>query len=369
MRRIISPILFLTALCIPTGTVLSAASAPNAAEKTIKAYWYNVPADSVSFTLIKQTARFRSTLQIFGPIPGATFTVRATAYNDGNRRVFDRTFAIREGKPDSTFSLTANGDSFLLVCPVEQLPRNPEQLEVVISSPEKQYSRQVRCRYHRLFGKITDFEGRPFRAFVSIRPDAFDFDTTIWSDAGGNYSIELPERTYSNIAVVDEYYFLKVAVSWAWLVFLDSDQQIDFKVGTGEVYNLKVWPNNGGYKTFLVSFRPMDITGMKTGSVSLGGETYKLTEFAPELRPEDMTVRVNGQPAKIISLQHYYETGPGNAMRACLLQVERTSAIRPGKQTVAVEFSKETEIGGKQVRCTSLGQCQFTLNYYGLSEE
>ncbi len=356
--------------------ILSAGEYPfsPAADQDIAAYWYNVRPDSVTFRVNGMKAIFRSTLQIFGKAPGDTFAVEAVVSGAGNMRVFARKFNIRDDKAwrDSTFSVSINNGYFHIICPVNHLAKNPETIKVTVSPPGgEKTTRTIQCRYHRLYGAITDFEGKPFRAFVTIRPDAFDFETTVWSDSTGWYSIELPERTYSNIAVVNEDYGVDVAESWAWHIIHDADQRLDFKVGTGEVYNLKAWPNNGGFKTYFISFRPMDIAYFRsttTRTVSLNGAAFTLPEHTADLEPGDITVRFNGKEARIISLQRYYETGPCKAMAAILLQVDRSGLEKTGKQTVTVEYRKEIEAEGKKTRSTSMGHCQLQLNFYGLSE-
>lgn len=372
MRGFISLVTVLFSFTAASGIAGGAVPRPGDAGDRIRAYWYNVPEDSVSFPLNGQTARFHSTLQIRGPAAGDSFRVRATAYGTGNRKVFQGEYVVEGEKAEGPSELVVRGGEFLLTVPVDPLPRNPERIMVEITGSGHRYTKDIRCRYHHLSGTITDFEGRPFRAFVTVRPDAFDFNTTVWSDSSGHYSIELPERTYSNIAVDDQSYGISTAESWAWHIILDEDQRLDFKVGTGEVYNLKAWPNNGGYKTIFVSFRPMDIayyTAIQGRTADVNGNSFTLTDVTPELAPEDISVRLNGREVKTVSVQPYYETGPGKAMRACLLQVERPDSLRSGKQTLSVEYSKEVIIGEKRVRCAAQGQCQFPLNFYGLSEE
>jgi hypothetical protein len=194
----------------------------------------------------------------------------------------------------------------------------------------------------------------------------------IWSDASGNYEIEIPERTYNSIAVDDESYAVKTTETWAWHIIMDADQNLDFKVGTGEVYNLNVWPNNGGGNTYFISFRPMALHLFqqnmgKENPFILDGKTYNLIDIAPDLKAEDITVTINGKTSEVISLQRYHETAPGTAMNAYLVQVNLEGIEKTGKQTVVLEYRAETEVDGESVVTNSMGYFQFYSNYYGLS--
>jgi hypothetical protein len=152
---------------------------------------------------------------------------------------------------------------------------------------------------------------------------------------------------------------------------VDADQKLDFKVGTGEVYNLNVWSNNGGAKTYFLSFRPMSIHLFhnmgKKATVTVEGKEYTLVEVVPHLEEKDISITVNGKPATILSLQRYYEIGLGIAMPAYILQVSKNGLDHVGKQTVRLEYRREDDVGGKKVLHSSVGYFQFRPNFTGLS--
>jgi len=195
--------------------------------------------------------------------------------------------------------------------------------------------------------------------------------TAIWSDPLGNYEIYLPERTYSNIAVDDESYGIATAEAWGWHIIMDSDQRLDFKIGTGEVYNLNVWANNGGGNTYFISFRPMSLHLFKNinqqSTIRVAGKTYNLVDTDPDLEAKDMTVKINGKDAEVISLQRYFETVNESAMLSYILQVSRDGHDRVGKQTIWVEFENEMQMDDKRLMNNSMGYFQFYLNHSGLS--
>jgi HSP20 family molecular chaperone IbpA len=338
----------------------------------ILAYWYNVPEDSVNLKMMGNKFKFHSSLQIYGKSPSDSFTVRAVAYLKSEEKVFDRTFKVDRKDSDKSYSIEFNNGFFKLVYPVEYHKQNPEKIILTIKSLGKERTKEIKCHYHKLSGKITDFEGNPLKGFVVINPDAFSFSIAIWSDSLGNYEIDLPERTYNNIAVDDESYGIKTAEGWGWHIIMDSAQNLDFKIGTGEVYNLNVWANNGGGNTYFISFRPMSLhlfkNMNKTSTISIDDRTYNLVDVDPNLKTQDISVKINGKETKIILLQKYYETMNENAMMAYLLQVSRDGHDRIGKQTILVEYENEMEVDGRKVLNNSIGYFQFHLNYSGLSK-
>ena len=153
---------------------------------------------------------------------------------------------------------------------------------------------------------------------------------------------------------------------------MDSDQQLDFKIGTGEVYNLNVWANNGGGWNYFVSFRPMSLAHAKTQRnfpLTMNGKKFQIKEYSPELDMEDIRIKINGNEAQIISLQKYFETGrPASGCLAYLAQVKRTREMGlTGKQTIELTFQKKETIDGLEVETISMGYFQFYLNFNGLS--
>ena len=337
----------------------------------ILAYWYNIPEDSVNLKMMGKTFKFHSSLQIYGVRPGNSFVVKAKVYLKNGKNIFNQEFKIDKNNPDKTYKINFNKDFFKLKKRVKYLKQNPDRIVITIKSSKKEISKEIKCKYHKLYGEITDFSGLPFRGFVAIRPDAFSFSTAIWSDSSGNYEIYLPERTYSNFAVDDESYGIKTAEAWAWHIILDSDQKLDFKVGTGEVYNLNVWANNGGGNTYFISFRPMSLHLFKNMSkkipITIEDKNYNLTEIGPDLNKDDISVKINEQQVEIVSLQKYYETSGDNALLAYLLQVNRDKLSRVGKQTILVEYNNELEVDGKTLKNNSIGYYQIHLNYSGLT--
>ena len=215
---------------------------------------------------------------------------------------------------------------------------------------------------------MTDFNGKPLRSFILVKPDAFEEASSVWSDNEGYNEITLPERTYNCFYVNDGNYKSTTLEAWAWHMIVDNDQELDFKIGTGEVYNLNVWPNNGGFESLLLSFRPM-VLGDRSNinsKLTINDKEFNLINIAPELDIKDMKITINGKQAEIFSMQKYFETGNNMALPAYLIQVSRLASTF-GKQTIRVEYDKSIELNGRKIIQNSMGYFQFNANYSGLS--
>jgi hypothetical protein len=336
--------------------------------RDIRAYWYNTPADSVTLD-IGQKLNFHSCLHIYGKVPGDEFQVSVEVFLKNGDKVLDKRFDIDRAQKSNFIEF--RNDFFKIVHPVDYLEENPYKIIVSISSAAGNRIKEIKCRYHKLSGNITDFNGHAFKAPIAVCPDGFASESIgKWSDEFGHYEIWLPERTYNAIIAFPKSYAVTELEAWAWHIIMDLDQSIDFKVGTGEVYNLNVWPNNGGGNSYFVSFRPMGLWAkeQKTFPININGVEFSIFDAAPELEPKDLKITINGKEVKIISCQKYYETAsPGLGIPAYLVQVCSEGVGHPGKKTVVVEYKKEVEKDAKSFICTSLGIFQFYPNYAGLS--
>jgi len=340
-------------------------------DNDIAAYWYNVPKDSLLIKVMGQALPFQSTLEVYAEAPADSFTISLAARARTGASIFSKAFLVKKAGGDRSIRVQWKGKFFKIIIPVSHQTEPPSTLNVTIDAGSTRRTKLIECQYHKLSGRITDFNGKPFRAAVLIRPDDFEGSAGVWSNTDGNYSVLLPERIYSNMFVDDESYGMQTAEAWGWHIIMDADQSLDFKVGTAEVYNLNVWPNNGGARTFFLSFRPMSVffygNMPQPAPVTVDGKTYDLVNVGADLKPRELTVRFNGKEAPIVSLQKYYEWTSGKMMPAYLLQVGREGLENIGRQTVTVEYRSESQLDGKTVVHTSLGLVQFYPNFTGLS--
>jgi len=340
-------------------------------EDTILAYWYNVPKGTAVVKSQNLTLNFQSLLQIYGVAPADSFDVSAQAYLANGDKIFEDNSRIDRGTRNESCYVDYRDSFFRLSVPVEYSDTNPHRIKVKVRSPDTEIAREFACQYYKLSGTITDFDGKPFRGFVKVSPDSFEDNIGVWSDSHGSYEVELPARTYNSVLVVDESYGEKTLECWVWHLIMDSDQVLDFRVGNSEVYNLSVWLNNGGGNSLFVSFRPMSLNLLQNAAegvrINLCDKEFNAVEIAPDLGSEDIAVTVDGRELEVISLQRYYETYKDQALPAYIAQIDTGSIHRIGKKTLMVEYQNDMEIDGHTVTNTSVGYCQFFLNFDGLS--
>jgi hypothetical protein len=339
-------------------------------KSSILAYWYNCKPDTAVFAGINHTSLFHSSLQIYGPFVADSFHVKAEVFLTDNNKAYENSFLVQEHVNNDEYSVIVKNDYFLLISPVPHLKYNPHKIKISISNMGEQIMEKwIYCKYHKLCGNMYDFRDNPLRAFIMIYPDGFDDACGVWSDLQGYYEIDLPERTYNAFYVNDGNYKSTTLEAWAWHMIMDMDQELDFKIGTGEVYNLNVWPCNGGFSTFFVSFRPMvlDMDHETSHIWKINEKEYDYINIAPDLEIKDLKITINGEQAEIYSLQQYFETSKDKAMPAYLVQLHRLNPTF-GKQTIRVEYDKTVDKAGKKIFQNSMGYFQFHVNFLGYSD-
>lgn len=335
---------------------------------SILAYWYNCKPDSVTIAALNETAYFNSSLQVYGPVLSDSFSVEVEVFLPDNSLAYSKKFPVQKSIPDKSYEVVVKNKFFRIMSVVEPLSTDPGKIRVTISSPETRIEKWISCRYHKISGHMTDFNGNPLKSFFSVKPDGFEDASAVWSDNDGYYEMTLPERTYNCFYVNDGNYKSTTLEAWSWHMIVDNDQELDYKIGTGEVYNLHVWSNNGGYNSLLLSFRPM-VLGDRSNinsRITINDKELNLINIAPELDIKDLKITINGEQAEIWSLQKYLETGNENAMPAYLVQIRRLAPTF-GKQTIRVEYDKSVELNGNNFPQNSMGYFQFYANYSGLS--
>lgn len=339
-------------------------------ESSILAFWYNCKYDSIKWIKSKDTTYLNSTLQVYGPVLADSFLVEAEVYISSGNKVYSNKFKVKKDINDKNYELKIIKDYFRITIPVHFLNENPEKIKITISSQGKEFEKWISCEYHKLYGYISDFKGHPLKSFILIKPDAFNTVCGVWSDSNGYYEIYLPERTYNCFYVNDGNYRVSTLEAWAWHMIVDEDQQLDYKIGTGEVYNLNIWSNNGGSNTYLISFRPMVLFHTNKSEEYeqlINNKKYNIINISPDLKIKDITVKINGKESEIYSVQKFFETGKNNALPSYLIQVRRNYPCF-GKQTITVEYNKLVEINGEKIFQNSMGYFQFYLNFDGLSK-
>ncbi len=338
-----------------------------ARQSSILAYWYNCKADTAIEAAVSDTTYMHSSLQIYGPVVSDSFYVKAEVYFNDGHEAYSNSFLVTKTMHNKNYNIDMVNNYFLLTAPVEQLNNNPGKINITISSSVESLEKMINCKYSKLCGHMYDFRGNPLKSYILIKSEGFNNISGVWSDNNGYYEIYLPERTYNCFYVNDGNYKLNTLEAWAWHIIIDEDQELDFKIGTGEVYNLNAWSNNGGFRNFYISFRPMVLFKDSSYIQQINNKDYKFLDISPDLDIKDITVTINGTQTEIYTIQKYFETGKDRAMPAYLIQVNRLVPCF-GKQTIRVEYDKFIEKDGKKVLQNSMGYYQFYVNFYGLSD-
>jgi hypothetical protein len=250
----------------------------------------------------------------------------------------------------------------------------PEHIVITITSGDNVFSQQIKCEYVELSGKIVDFNDKPYPALFDLARYGFNGHIRIWSDENGKYSVTVPKGRYNMFYICDSQYGKTVLENWGWHMIVDRDEVHDFKIGTGEVYSLCPWSNNGGSATLFFFFRPMvlnkpvetkmEFNGHMVNTASyqtvINCKTYNVTDTSPDLTLDSISVTINSYPLHVISLQKFYETSGNNALPAYIIQTRRVPESNEystlGKQTVIVEYSMKMENGHM---AQSQGRTQF----------
>ena len=116
--------------------------------------------------------------------------------------------------------------------------------------------------------------------------------------------------------------------------------------------------NNGGVQTLFLTFRPMVYFKKEEYDTVVGEEKVHITDVAPEIAKEDVTVYVNGRKTDVISLQKLYEASP-DGLHLPMYMVQIPREMHPDcldKQTVVLEYDTKDRGNG---RACSRGFTQF----------
>ena len=178
----------------------------------------------------------------------------------------------------------------------------------------------------RIFGRVTDFDGRPIQgAMVELKNSRFDNAAEGVSDKDGRYSLTAPKGIYMALAAVKDYQ-VKSLEYWAWSVPAERDLEINPRFDRLEVYGINAWRTQGGYPSYQICFRPMSLTRTVKKVTEAGGmenlSKLPVMDIAPELAVDDIQVTIDGQPVKVFQVDRVREaSGPNQYLFAYVIQV------------------------------------------------
>jgi len=169
-------------------------------------------------------------------------------------------------------------------------------------------------RWSRFHGQVKYLDGGWRSTYAQLRPNGFLSSVLFYVPISddGRFDAQLPARIYSVINVNGAGYSRDAMERWAWDYDLTRDREELFTIGRTELYSIHAFNIVGGPSTIFVAFRPTALTRIlhfdADGDGRISAQERKAMEAAlmqsptaigPELRPENVTVWMNGVPQKI----------------------------------------------------------------------
>jgi hypothetical protein len=177
----------------------------------------------------------------------------------------------------------------------------------------------------RIYGCVTDFDGTPLDG-VQIRVMNSKFNPVVEtiSDDLGHYEVQVPEGRYmALVAVRDSEYRSSRLEYWAWNILARNDLEIDPRYDRMEIYAMNAFRPQGGYPSYMVYFRPMSLSmlqeGVQEDSTFLA---QSVIDIAPRLTDGDMSITINDQQVRILSISRVKESGGPSSLYGYLIQCE-----------------------------------------------
>ncbi len=165
------------------------------------------------------------------------------------------------------------------------------------------WERAIALRTHKLYGTVTDFDGRPRAAIVCV--NGFDGIATQAGEDGA-YVLSLPDCCIPSLLVADADFGSRTLECWVYDYHPQGDLSLDLHIGEMELYELHVWRGYAGIK---VDFTPMSVGLVR--QLMAGDRRAGLT-FVPKLSKSDVTVELDGAVVDILHMSRRREAlAPG----------------------------------------------------------
>ncbi len=278
-------------------------------------------------------------------------TVSFSVHN-GNRVIVSDEITISSiNDTNDLFEIKQSKSYLQLLYFCDDINEYPDKIEVSCVSDKGQSVHTKHCEYFNIYGRITDFGGKPFPAVVCFYRHGFSGDICAWSDSEGFYSIKVPAGRYNAVFCDDASYNETTLENWCWNMYVDRDEEHNLKIGNGEVYSLTPWTVNGGLPVLMFYFRPMILGEMierQIGQRKVIGNNIKLSSGC-------VTVYIDGEKVKNYGFQRIFENTENISMPAYIIQTEKPE-ITPGKHTAIVEFDSSMN--------NSMAQLEMKTNHY-----
>ena len=338
----------------------------------VKVYVYNFKEFSYRFTnpfqkadqVIKVTPSVEAEIRDFQE---REFTIALTLYDSKGNIVFAKSQEVKRVEEDKY-------DYAIVKFWLEDKIPFPEKALVEITTEKGSFQKEITLKFARIYGRSTNFDGSPRQDYLIANDNGFENVYAATCDENGYYEMILPQRTYNTIIANNETYGKTTLETWAWNFTASEDTELNFHVASLEVYNLYVWPNNGGARTVFISFRPMsvhranqidsnkdgelDAQEIAEAKLSITEEEFKAHPFsglAPILDENKVKVVLDGEEVKVVSVKPYAEyvyteEDKNYYQTAYIVQAMRGSnRIPPGRHFIRVEIEDELLYEGEKI--------------------
>ena len=247
------------------------------------------------------------------------FTIALTLYDSKGNIVFAKSQEVKRVEEDKY-------DYVIVQFWLEDKIPFPEKALVEITTEKGSFQKEITLKFARIYGRSTNFDGSPRKDYIVANDNGFENVYAATCYENGYYEMVLPQRTYNTIIANNETYGKTTLETWLWNFTACEDTELNFQVASLEVYNLYVWPNNGGARTVFISFRPMsvhranqidknkdgelDAKEIAAAKLSITEEEFKAHPFsglAPILDENKVKVFLDGEEVKVVSVKPYAE--------------------------------------------------------------
>jgi len=233
----------------------------------------------------------------------------------------------------------------------------PEIAEIIFIQGNKIVRAELPIKIHKIWGKVTNFEGNPIPAYlwaisereVPIATKKGIDGTVVKADSFGNYELWLPEERIKCIFVADETYHKETFECWIWELTPSKDIKINPHIDKLEIYNLHAWLAYLDYSSAHIHFIPGSLARTLASL-----ERYKdkrksadiLSSF-PRLKRSDVKVYVGEEECEIKSFTEHLSYRKG-VQPSYILDVD-SKKFHTEDPIVRVVITHETKFKDKKV--------------------
>ncbi|MCX6561285.1 MAG: hypothetical protein NTZ26_12325 [Candidatus Aminicenantes bacterium] len=190
--------------------------------------------------------------------------------------------------------------------------------------------------WSRFHGRVRYVDGGWRSTYLEFHPNGFRSVGSFYVPAAedGTFDALLPARVYSVLNVNGAGYSIDAMERWAWDYDLTRDREDDFAIGRTELYAIRAFDLNAPVATVFIMFRPSALSRVlrydadgdgrvsaKEMAAAMEAMKNSPTVIAPELKAEDIEVRLDGRPEKIVRFDMIPEYDGGLWQAQYILQI------------------------------------------------